>query len=269
MSNVIRMCTYDNCKNKSHKGLKSGLCSKHYYRIKKFNSFELPEKILPKGIIKICRNHGELTKEKTVIKIIKNKEYLECHECVKSYHLKSYKKQRLIHEKKLKNGGYEKELFKKNCKRHGELFPHQIQIRGKYSKCRLCMNIQSRNYEKNNKERCLELRKRRYWSNPKKNSEDRVLSKRKLTSEQYYKMFEDQNYLCKACKKIKGVPISKSKNSTQGYNREVLVIDHCHISNKVRGLLCFNCNTILGLCKENIDTLLNIIEYMKEFKNDY
>lgn len=32
---------------------------------------------------------------------------------------------------------------------------------------------------------------------------------------------------------------------------------------KVRGLLCSNCNTLLGLCKENIEILNNAITYIK------
>ena len=39
-------------------------------------------------------------------------------------------------------------------------------------------------------------------------------------------------------------------------------IDHCHITNKVRGVLCNNCNTALGLVKDNRQTLLNMLQYL-------
>jgi hypothetical protein len=43
-----------------------------------------------------------------------------------------------------------------------------------------------------------------------------------------------------------------------------LVIDHCHNNNKVRKLLCSNCNTALGLFKENIKTIKNAIKYIED-----
>lgn len=40
-------------------------------------------------------------------------------------------------------------------------------------------------------------------------------------------------------------------------------IDHCHETNRVRGLLCTPCNMGLGLFKDNIVLLGNAIEYLK------
>jgi len=37
----------------------------------------------------------------------------------------------------------------------------------------------------------------------------------------------------------------------------------CHKTGKIRGLLCGNCNTSLGLLKENIGVLNNAIKYLK------
>ena len=47
-------------------------------------------------------------------------------------------------------------------------------------------------------------------------------------------------------------------------SKDVLHIDHCHSSGKVRGLLCLKCNAFIGLAKENINTLVSAIEYLKE-----
>jgi hypothetical protein len=41
-----------------------------------------------------------------------------------------------------------------------------------------------------------------------------------------------------------------------------LSIDHDHVSKKVRGLLCGNCNTGLGMFKDNIEHLKAAIEYL-------
>ncbi|MFE3765930.1 endonuclease VII domain-containing protein [Streptomyces sp. NPDC059104] len=40
-------------------------------------------------------------------------------------------------------------------------------------------------------------------------------------------------------------------------------VDHCHKTGKVRGVLCFNCNTGLGLLKENPDRILRAAEYLE------
>ena len=39
-------------------------------------------------------------------------------------------------------------------------------------------------------------------------------------------------------------------------------IDHCHSTNKIRGVLCNNCNTALGLVGDNVSTLQAMIEYL-------
>ncbi len=41
-------------------------------------------------------------------------------------------------------------------------------------------------------------------------------------------------------------------------------IDHCHETGRVRGVLCCGCNLAIGHARENVDTLSNMIEYLKE-----
>lgn len=47
---------------------------------------------------------------------------------------------------------------------------------------------------------------------------------------------------------------------------KLLVVDHCHKSGIVRGLICSHCNSVLGYAKDNINTLSNAIEYLKEYE---
>ena len=42
-----------------------------------------------------------------------------------------------------------------------------------------------------------------------------------------------------------------------------LVIDHCHSTEEVRGVLCSPCNLALGHIKDNTKTLENLISYLK------
>jgi hypothetical protein len=72
-----------------------------------------------------------------------------------------------------------------------------------------------------------------------------------LTSEQYDHMVRDQNNLCAICK------CEAQFNS--------LHVDHCHKTNKVRGLLCFHCNTTLGHVKDDMAIVQNMIEYLRRY----
>ena len=40
------------------------------------------------------------------------------------------------------------------------------------------------------------------------------------------------------------------------------VLDHCHKTNKFRGWLCHQCNTSLGMVKDNIEVLNKMISYL-------
>ena len=49
----------------------------------------------------------------------------------------------------------------------------------------------------------------------------------------------------------------------QERHKSELVVDHCHETGKVRGLLCHNCNRALGLFHDNKEALLRAIEYLE------
>ena len=71
-----------------------------------------------------------------------------------------------------------------------------------------------------------------------------------LSQEDYLLLYTKQNQSCAICKK------------ELVHNSKSCHIDHCHVTNKVRGLLCSHCNTALGLSKESISTLENMIIYL-------
>ena len=45
----------------------------------------------------------------------------------------------------------------------------------------------------------------------------------------------------------------------------MLCVDHCHKSNKVRGLLCAGCNHLLGKAKDSIKILNSAKRYLKKY----
>ena len=67
----------------------------------------------------------------------------------------------------------------------------------------------------------------------------------KITEEQYQKMMEPDD--CPCC----------------GRRMEKKCIDHCHKTEKIRGVICNNCNTALGLIDDNKETLSNLIQYLE------
>lgn len=75
-----------------------------------------------------------------------------------------------------------------------------------------------------------------------------------ITLEEYQNMIKKQNNVCKICG-------GKSKTGKR------LTIDHDHQTGKVRGLLCFNCNTGLGHFKDDYSLLLLAAKYLKH--NEY
>jgi hypothetical protein len=74
-----------------------------------------------------------------------------------------------------------------------------------------------------------------------------------ITLEEYKAILALQHYKCAGC----GIEAEKAQ-------RNKLYVDHCHKTNKIRGLLCQHCNTALGMVKDNPDTLLNLVSYLRE-----
>jgi hypothetical protein len=72
----------------------------------------------------------------------------------------------------------------------------------------------------------------------------------------YEKMFEHQEHLCSIC----GVNLVKV-NGTRG-RQSAAHVDHCHKTGEVRGLLCCDCNHMLGEAKDNEEILLKAASYL-------
>lgn len=76
----------------------------------------------------------------------------------------------------------------------------------------------------------------------------------KMTIEDYEEMFEKQGGTCAIC---------KSADSGGKHDSETFMIDHCHKSEKVRGLLCNRCNLAIGVLKDDVWLIERILEYIK------
>lgn len=68
-----------------------------------------------------------------------------------------------------------------------------------------------------------------------------------------------QDGKCGAC----GNTIAFKENKGRGLNTgDEAVVDHCHTSGKIRGVLCGHCNTGLGAFKDNVSSLEGAIQYL-------
>ena len=67
-----------------------------------------------------------------------------------------------------------------------------------------------------------------------------------LTHDQFIAMRNEQKNRCAICK-----------------FEDELVVDHCHVTCEVRGLLCGKCNKGLGMFDDNIGRLKAAISYLK------
>ena len=75
------------------------------------------------------------------------------------------------------------------------------------------------------------------------------LQQQQQPQQQYEQMLVDQNNECAICKNKIGWEAA---------------VDHCHNTNKIRGLLCRKCNLGLGGFKDDIEIIKKAIKYVKE-----
>ena len=74
-----------------------------------------------------------------------------------------------------------------------------------------------------------------------------------ISEEQYNEMFNRQNGVCAICKTNEG--------------QKQLAVDHDHKTGIIRKLLCMNCNTAIGMFKDDPELLQAAISYLREHRN--
>ena len=102
------------------------------------------------------------------------------------------------------------------------------------------------------KEKEKENRKKYRENNKRKGTQrwTQIKHKYNLTKEEYENLLKDQNFSCVICQRH----ISELSRN--------LVVDHCHNTNKIRGLLCYSCNLGIGLFKDDPKILSRARAYL-------
>lgn len=75
---------------------------------------------------------------------------------------------------------------------------------------------------------------------------------------EYNVILNKQNGLCAIC--------NQKETSKDKFGTRMLAVDHNHKTGKVRGLLCYRCNTGIGRFNDDIKLLKNSINYLKKYE---
>lgn len=148
----------------------------------------------------------------------------------------------------------------KKVKVSSEFNKHKTTIDKLCSWCTSCHRAASKEWAEKNK-KVVKKRSDKWYKKFKiRHKNNTLLRKYGITVEQYNEMLVKQNGKCKIC--------DNAQLSGNQWGRYNLVVDHCHKTNIVRGLLCSSCNRGIGLMKESINSFKNAIIYLEEFKNE-
>lgn len=206
--------------------------------------------------VKVCKWHGGLLEEHIIHTKKRGKPFTVCKLC------RSISRAKTI----AKNFG--------KCIHHGILTP---ELTKKDGRCRIChrksagkKRNENREWFNNkmaqdrakNPEKWNKIYKKVYNQQRAKYGSVYSLKKccdaRGITLEQYQEMLEKQNGVCAIC----FLPETRKDGRTQVTGR--LAIDHCHKTNKVRGLLCHDCNTGIGKFYDDIPRIIRAAKYIKQ-----
>lgn len=174
---------------------------------------------------------------------IKLKKCKTCHKLLplSEYHKDPKSKDRLFYSCKACYNIYRKNVRKNNPKSEEEKKEY---------------NRKNRIYYANNRERKAYTSKKRKEEYPRDYRNRAYKLKYGIDIDTYDEMLKKQNESCAIC---------KIHQSQLNY---LLVVDHCHTTNKIRGLLCRKCNVAIGSFKDNIEVIMSAIYYLEKSKEN-
>lgn len=144
-------------------------------------------------------------------------------------------------------------------RRVGESYPDYIKRKREYERNRENNPIRKawkEKYEKERRARPERKAARKVWDDRFRNKDSTRSYLLRwtygITIETYNHMLTGQNGVCAICGGVNA-------------NGRKLSVDHNHQTDAVRGLLCMQCNMLLGNAKDNVSILLKSIEYLNKW----
>ncbi len=138
---------------------------------------------------------------------------------------------------------------------------------GPRSYCKDCYRIHNREqYQRHRDKRmAYELTRESGWDRNPENREKYAVSSDQahdkylqrtynITLDDFNDLLEAQGGTCAIC---------DGRNADSAANRR-MTVDHDHVTGKVRGLLCFTCNTSIGKLGDSYEALQKAADYLKD-----
>lgn len=119
--------------------------------------------------------------------------------------------------------------------------------------CKKCIRTRVFKYYYANKEKILAQRRDRRRVFPRRDSDYNRKKQWGLTREQFEQMKADQGGRCAIC-----------GTEYWGGKHKEAIIDHCHKTGKIRGLLCNRCNQAMGKFEDDPDLLEKVVVYLRK-----
>lgn len=216
-------------------------------------------------VLKICKKHGDLTKEDVLAEEDKKaaKIRIRCAFCRREKDSRWRESNREKHRasasaKRNSDRTHVNEMTRKDREKNPEKY------RKWWSQYKQNNKEKIAEWNKQDRQKNLEKYKKREKESRERNRDKirrkMILNKHKLTNEQYEGMFKYYDNKCAICRQEE-----TRRNKTGGVT--CLVVDHCHTDLNIRGLLCHNCNHLIGCAKDDIQILQSAIEYLQQNRN--
>lgn len=150
-----------------------------------------------------------------------------------------------------------------------EFYRHKGHKDGLSSYCKICKSVDGKQrYQKNpelyrkaskkwqqeNREQYLKNQKLWYQKNEECRRKNSLKWRYNMSLDDYNWMFTEQNGCCAICGKH------------QSELKRILCVDHDHITDKIRGLICGKCNAILGMANDSVSCLRIAADYLEKYK---